>query len=128
MGLLDGFIANVVGTELVKAGLSKPAVLTKITPGVLDPAHPNAPATPTTISRNCEGFVATLMAYQIAKTLITNVSRVVKLYGSTLGGAVPAPGDIVTIEGMTSVVANDEGDKRAVQRDPAGAVYTLQCL
>lgn len=127
MGLLDGFIANIVGTELVKAGLSKPGTLTKMTPGALDPAHPNAPATPTTVDHRFDGFVASLTSYQIRHTLITNVTRIVKVYASTLS-VVPVPGDLVTIENLTSTIANDEGGLRAVGRDPATAIWTLQCM
>lgn len=128
MGLLDGELAQIVGSALVGAGMSKPTTLTRVTPTARDPAHPTTKTAPTTVDFPCQGFVARLEPYLIRGTLIANVTRVVKIYGSTLAsGVVPAPGDRVTIEGLTSVIVPDDGGKRAVQRDPAGAVYTLQC-
>lgn len=128
MGLLDGDLADLVGSALVDAGLSLPAVLTRVTPGARDPLHVTAATPATTVDHACQGFVAKLDSYLIRGTLITGVTRVVKLYGSTIaGGAVPAPRDRITIEGTVSVIVDDAGGMSAVSRDPARAVYTCQC-
>ena len=128
MGFLDGELAEIVGTALVDAGMSLPAVLTKVTPGARDPLHPTAATAATTVDHAAQGFVPRLTSYQIANTLITNVTRVVKLYGSSIaGGAIPAPGDRITIDGRTSTIVNDDAGKFAVTTDAARAVYTCQC-
>lgn len=128
MGFLDGELAEIVGTALVDAGMSLPATLTKVTPGARDPLHVTAATAETTTAHACDGFVPRLTSYQIANTLIANVTRVVKLYGSTItGGAIPAPGDRITIDGTTSTIVNDDGGKMAVTTDAARAVYTCQC-
>jgi hypothetical protein len=127
VGLLDGQIAKLVGDALVKAKLSKPIVLVRVTAGPLDPLHPTAASTPTTISYSCQGFAASTASYVFRNTLIANASRIVKVYGSTLlAGVTPAPGDLVTIDGVTSTIVNDAGGLKAVQVDAAGAVWTLQ--
>ena len=129
MGFLDGDLAELVGSNLVDAGLSVDVVLIKVTPSARNPAAPTAATTSTLTSHPCQGFAAATEAYNRAGTLISGVRRIVKIYGSTLpAGVRPAPGDRITIAGVTSVVANDDGDKRAVQTDAAGAVHTCQCL
>ena len=128
MGLLDGELASLVADALVSAELTKPAVLIKVTPGARDPAHVSAGTNPTTTTYRAQGLVASLSAFQIANTLIKDANRVVRLFGATIaGGAVPEPGDRITIEGVTSTIVNDDGGKRAVQRDPASATYLCQC-
>jgi hypothetical protein len=128
MGLLDGEIAELVATNLIDAGLSLPATLIKVTAGARDPLHPTAATPETTVSHTAQGFVAKLEPYLIRDTLIANVTRVVKLYGASIaGGAIPAPRDRITIEGVTSVIVDDDAGLKAVQRDPARAVYTCQC-
>jgi hypothetical protein len=125
---LEGGIAKIVGRELVKAGMSKPAVLIKVTPTARVPGAVTTGTAPTTVSHAAQGLVAALAPFQIANTLIKDVNRVVRLYASTIAGsAVPAPGDRITIEGTTSTIVNDDGDRRAVQRDAAGATYVCQC-
>lgn len=128
MGLLDGELAGIVGTALVDAGLSKPGTLTKVTPTARDPAHPTTGTAPSTTSVTFQGLVASFTPYQIANTVITGATRLVKVFGSTLpSGVVPAPGDLITIEGLTSTIVNDDGAKKAVSRDAASAVYSCQC-
>jgi hypothetical protein len=128
MGFLDGEIAELVGTALVDAGMSKPAVLTKLTRGGRDPSRVSAGLVITTDDFTAQGFVANLSSFQIRGTLIADVNRVVKLYGSTIsGGVIPAPGDRITIEGTTSTIVDDDGGGNAVTRDAASAVYTCQC-
>lgn len=127
MGFLDGEIAELVGTNLVEAGMSLPAALIKVTATARTPGNVTAATTPTTVSHRCDGFVEKLYKYQISKTLIANVSRVVAIYGSTLpAGVVPVPGDQIAISGLTTVVVNDDSGLKAVSVDPAGAVYHCQ--
>lgn len=128
MGFLDGELAELIGTALPDAGLSIPAVLTKLRPTQRDPSRVTAATEPTRTDYAADGFVASLTRYRVAGTLIANVTRVVKLYASTIAsGQTPAPGDQITIAGVTSTIVNDDGDKRAVTTDAATAVWTCQC-
>lgn len=105
----------------------KAAMLTKVTRGPRG-ATVTAGTPEITTTHTAVGLVVTLTPFQIANTLIANVSRVVMLFGASIaGGAVPAPGDRITIEGTTSTIVNDDGGKRAVARDPAAATYLCQC-
>jgi hypothetical protein len=128
MGFLDGDIANLVGSNLIAAGLSKPATLIKVIPGARSPGAVSAGTNPSTVSHAVQGIAVSTTPYMIAGTLIAGVDRVIKLYGSTIPpGVVPAPGDRITIDGATATIVNDDGGKRAVAVDAAGAVYTCQC-
>lgn len=123
--LLNGGIAKLVGTALVNAGMTKPATLTKVTPGVRQPGAIAAGTNPTERTFAARGLVADMRSFQASGTLLKDISRVVRLFGSTIAdGAVPEPGDRISIEGTTSTIAGEGG---AVSRDPAGASYVCQC-
>ena len=129
MGFLDGEIAELVGTNLVDAGLSLPVTLVSVTPTVRIPGAVTRGTDPTTTTHSAQGFVASLESFRIRDALIKGVSRVVKLYASTIiPVVVPKPGDKVTISGLTSEIAGNEGGRMAVTTDAAVAVWTLQCL
>lgn len=128
MGFLDGDLAEIVGTALVDAGMSLPAILTKVTPVPRDPTHVTAATGEIATDIACEGFVPRLAPFFVANSLIKDANRVVKLYGSTIaGGAVPTPGDRITIDGSTGTIVNDDGGKQAISVDAARAIYTCQC-
>lgn len=126
MGLLDGDLAQIIGDALVGADLALPGTLTRITPTPRDPLHPTAATSPITTTVNFSGFVASLTPYQLRGTLIKDVTRIIKIYGSTLGGVVPAPGDKVLIDNATTTIVDNSGRQQAISADPARAVYTCQ--
>lgn len=129
MGFLDGELAQLIGDNLVAAGMSIDITLIKVTSGARNPSSPTSATADATVSYPCQGFVARLEPYLIADTLIKGVNRVIKIYGSTLpAGVVPAPRDRITAETLTSTIADNHFGKMAVQRDPAAAMYTCQCL
>jgi hypothetical protein len=127
-GLLDGFIANLVGSSLIGAGMSKSGVLIKITPGTRTPGAVSAGTNPTSKSYKVQAIPASVTTLRLSGSLIVGVDRVIKIFGSTLlPGVVPAAGDKITLDGVTSVIAGDSGGNRAVEVDAARAVYTCQC-
>ncbi len=127
MSLLDD-IRNQVGSGLIGAGLAKPAVLTKVTPGTRTPGALSAGTNPTTQTFPVQGIDVSTVAMAMAGTLITGVSKVIKLYGSTVpSGVTPGPGDKITMDGVTYTIAADDGGKQAVTSDAARAAWTCQC-
>lgn len=69
-------------------------------------------------SQLCKGFVdARETRFGPGGTVIQG-GTFVSLFGSTLGGQVPEPGDRILIEGRTYTVVED-----GVSSDPAGALY-----
>lgn len=123
MGLLDGPIARIVGGALVKAKVTKPATLTKITAGIRMPSAVTAGTTPTEQSYAAQGIEADLRQLQRDGTLIDGVDAAIRLIGSTIAsGQVPAPSDRITIGGKTYTIVAD-----GVARDPASATYLCQC-
>ena len=121
--LLDGGIAKMVASALVGAGMTKPAVLTKITPGDRMPGQISAGTNPIETMYTAKGLEASLTALAQSGTLIAGVDAAIRLFGATIaGGAVPAAGDRVTMAGVTYTIV-DQG----VSRDSAGASYLCQC-
>jgi hypothetical protein len=128
MGLLDGELAEIIGSALVSAGLSKPAVLIKVTPGTRTPGAVTGGTHPTTVSYAAEGIEASLTSLRLSGALITGVTAAIRLLGSTIAsGQVPVSGDRISIDGRTYTIAADEGGRLAVTRDPAAASYLCQC-
>ena len=122
MSLLDE-IAAIVGEAIPAAGLTRPAVLIKVTEGTPIPGRTSGGSNPVLTSFPCEGIEASLGALQLAGTLIPGVQIAIKLFGTTIGsGAIPEPGDRITIQGTTYTIVDG-----GVDRDPARAVYTCQC-
>src|SRR5262249_25683645 len=114
---LNGGIAKMVAKALNASKMTKPATLTKLTPGTRTTA--SGGTNPTSVDYACRGFVEDYGPGLIDGTLITAQDRKVSLIGATIRGAVPEPNDHVTIEGATYVI-------QRVTRDPAAAMYTCQ--
>lgn len=122
MALLDD-IAGLVGAPLVAAGITKPATLIKVTPGTRLPGDVTSGTNPTTARFAAQGIPISTSTLLAAGTLLAGVDRAVMLLGSTItGGARPAPGDSIEIDGATSVIVAG-----GVSTDPARAAYTCQC-
>ena len=127
MGLLDD-IAVAVADGLVGADLFRDATLIKVTPGTRTPGAISGGTNPTTASFPCQGVPGSTTTLRLNGTLIAGVDRVVKLFGARLPpGVVPAPGDRVTMEGITATIVGDAGGNSAVMVDAARAVYVCQC-
>ncbi len=94
-----------------------PATLIKEVPGVRSNKN-TAGTNPVVTSYAAKGFVDSYKAYLIDGTLIKVGDKKVTLLGASLT-VVPAPGDRVTIEGVTRQIVT-------VYRDPAGATYECQ--
>lgn len=116
--ILEG-IARTVGNALKRAGMTRPATLTVITPGTRAPGQATAGTNPTTTLYKARGLVIAWHKQRLGGTDVEVGDRVVLLLGALIeGGAVPKVHDLVTIEGVTSRVVD-------IERDPAGAGYTL---
>jgi hypothetical protein len=114
-------IAGIVNDSLEAAGGLVPAVLIKVTPGVVDPAARTSGAQPTTQELPCKGVIEDYTAYEVAQGLVqAGERRILLLARSIEGGAVPAPNDQIRIEDSTYRIG--EGND-AVKRDPAAATY-----
>lgn len=123
MGLLDGEIAQIIGTAIPGAGVSLPATLIKVTPGARVSGSASSGTHPTTTSFSAQGLVSDYRQYLIDGEQIVAGDRQVKLFGATIdGGQIPQPGDRITIQGETYSIVKD-----GVTRDAASAVYTCQC-
>lgn len=112
-------IRKEVGKGLQKAGLLKPATLIVVTAGARDPSNLTAGPTLTETSVSCKGLVTTWKKSFLGATTIVAGDRVVLLTGKHLGATVPAIGNKITIEGVTSRIVD-------IERDPASAAFS--CL
>ena len=122
MSLLDD-IADIIGTEIPAAGLTRPAVLIKVTEGTATPGQVSGGSNPVLTTFAAQGIEASLGALQLAGTLIPGVQIAINLFATTIAGAqVPAPGDRITIQGQTYTIVDG-----GVDRDAAAAVYACQC-
>lgn len=128
MGLLDGELATIIGSAVVDAELTMPAVLIKVSPGTRTPGAVSGGTNPTVLSYPVQGIPASTAPLFRAGTLIQDTNRVIRIIGVTLPpGVVPVPGDQITMEGKTSTIVNSDGGKNAVQRDAASCTYLCQC-
>jgi len=118
MGLLDGKIAKQVLKGLKKAKMTKPAVLTVMTPGTREAGREAGGMRPVGTDYPCLGLVRKWNRTMLNQTIVQNTDRVVMLLGASLKVA-PAIRNTITIEGMTTRIVD-------IERDPAGAAYN--CL
>lgn len=119
-------VARLIAANFAKFG--KPVgvqgcTLTKSTPGTRTAGAISAGTNPTTATFTATGLVSDYKASQIDGTLIKQGDRQVTLFGASISnGAVPEPGDRITIDGETLTIV-----KGGVGRDPAKATYLCQC-
>lgn len=122
MALLDE-IAGLVAGPLVDAGMTRSAVLIKVTTGTRLPGAVTSGTNSTEQRFAAQGSVRNRLAMQSAGTLIQGVDRVVSLLGATIeGGARPEPGDRIEIDGESSVIVAG-----GVSSSGARASYVCQC-
>lgn len=108
-------IADAIGPGVLDATLSR------VVPGSRG-ANLTGGTNPTTTSYACKGFIDSKMREAIDGTLVKDGDVTIVLIGGTISGGTVSPqtSDTVTIEGSTYVVS-------ALDRDPAGATFTLLC-
>lgn len=122
MSLLDD-IAQIIGDAIPAAGLTRDAVLTKLTDGATAPGETSGSGNPTPTAYTAQGIVVSLNTLQLDGTLIEGVDIAVRLIGNTIsGGAVPEPNDRITIEDETYVIV-----PKGVDRGATRATYVCQC-
>lgn len=110
-------IAKQVAKGLKSAGMTKPATLIKKTPGTRTAGQVSGGTNPTSTNYTCRGLVITWKRVMLNATQVQASDRVVMLLGATLS-VVPAIGDLVTCEGVTSRIVD-------IERDAASATYNL---
>lgn len=120
-------IAKTLAREFGKNGKPlkvQPATLTKSTPGTRTPGAISGGAHPTTQDfRVGVAMVSSYSAYFLANNLVKQGDRKVTLFGASIqGGAVPEPGDRVTIGGETLTIYAD-----GVQTDGVRATHQCRC-
>ena len=119
-------VAKLIAQQFAKNGKAvgvQGCTLIKRTPGTRAPGAASAGTNPIEQSYKATGLVSDYKAYQIDGTLIRAGDRQVLLFGASIeSGAVPEPGDSVTIDGETLTIVKD-----GVKRDPAKASYQCQC-
>lgn len=115
---ISGLIKSAIGPGVLDA------TLTKSTPGARTPGSLTGGTNPTTTSYTCKGFLDTQAVQFLDGTAVREGTKVCVLIGDTIdnGNVAPAPGDRITIEGITYVIP--EGGN--IDRDPAAATYTCE--
>lgn len=93
------------------------ATLIKVTPGTRTPGNLTGGTNPTTTNHACKGFLDKLRKSHIENTLVEEGDQMIALVGDSIaGGAVPTPGDRITIRSNTYNII-------VVDVDPADALY-----
>lgn len=118
--LLEGGLAKTVGKAIVKAGLTIPMTLIKVTPGTRTSA--SGGTNPTEASFKARGIETEYSTYALANSLAKVGDRQLTLLASTIGGGkVPEPNDKIISRGVTYRIVGPVGS------DPALAAYVCQC-
>ncbi len=124
-------LAKLIAKNFKKFGKTigvKSCTLIKVTPTARVPGSVTTATVPTTVSHAAQGIAMTLTPFQIANSLITDVNVSVMLFGASIaGGAIPAPGDRITIDSVTYTICDDAFGAKAVQGDPVRATYQCAC-
>lgn len=120
-------IAKTLAREFGKNGKPlkvQPATLTKSTPGTRTPGAISAGTNPVVTNFHVGvAMVGEYSAYMIANGLVTQGDRKVTLFGASIqGGAVPEPGDRITIGGETLTIYAD-----GVTGDGVKATWSCRC-
>lgn len=99
-----------------------PATLVKVTQGARTVGQLAGGMNPTTTSYACKGFVDSKDRRDRDGELVHSGAVTILLIGGTISGGSVAPeiGDRVTIESGTFLI-------ETLDRDPAGATFTLTC-
>lgn len=109
---IAGIIAREMGPKLL------PLTLTRTALGVRIPAALTSGPTRATTSFSGRGVVTEYAHVQDGET-VKRGAKTILILGASIG-VVPAPDDVVVIEGITATITK-------VDRDPAGASYVCQC-
>lgn len=123
MGLLDGEIADIIGSEM--AFLFLDAVLERDVPGtIVDPADPPAP---TTVQYTCKAIEQQYSTGVMAGGLVDGGDIEVLILATSIA-VEPKNLDRITIRGKTvTVVPSGGSGKAAVTSDPAKATWSCRC-
>ncbi len=114
-------IAGIINSEIKAAGGVLSGVLTKIAAGTRTGAALTKGTNPTEKRHTFNGFYDDKRLQYLPETTVRAGDRVAVLLGASIqGGAVPQPGDFVTLEGETTRI------EKVVERDPAAATYACQ--
>jgi len=98
------------------------ATLTKVTAGTRTPGQLTGGTNPTTVNYSCRGMIDSKNRRNRDGELIRDGMERILLIGNSISGGAVAPeiGDRVTIEGRSFRV-------EVLDRDPAGATFTMEC-
>lgn len=115
-GIFGIDLAGIIFDEL--GPLLLDATLIKVTPGTRTGGSLTGGTNPNEASHSTKGFIDNYSDEQINGTVVMLGDRKITLLGDGLpSGVVPTPGDKITIESQTFVIADP------VNRDPAAATY-----
>ncbi len=108
-------IAKQVGKAMKKAGMTKPATLTLVSPGTRTPGAVSGGTNATSTNYSARGLVTSYQAREIDGTIV----QVNDKWNIGAGKPFPSAGCQITIEGATYRVIS-------VDRDAAAATYVCQ--
>lgn len=124
-------VAKLIAANFAKYGKDvgvKACTLAKSTPGTRTPGALSAGTNPTVTTYTATGLIVSLTKLRMTGTLIAGVDTAILLFGASIsGGAVPGPGDRITIGGATYTIVGDAGGNKAVAADGIAATYICQC-
>lgn len=104
----------------------KSCTLVKVTPGIRTPGAITGGTNTTTASYAAKGWIESYDSNDMIGTTITEQDRKISVLGASIaGGAVPMPGDRITISDPNGV-ARTYDVQAPVKTDAVGAVYILQ--
>lgn len=94
--------------------------LVRVTSSPRDPDSPTSGTVKRRVTYTVKGFVESYSNNLIDGTIIKKYDRKINIIALSIPGLeIPRPGDIVITEGRSDTIL-------AVERDPAGAMYTCQ--
>jgi len=114
LSILDGALAEQITDALIGADIPRSAVVT-----AQETSGPPWEPVITDVPYSCSGWVDNYATTDHVDSNVQVNDRKVFIVASTLA-ITPAPGNTTTIDGSTYSII-------AVQRDPAGACWVLQC-